>query len=186
MYVVHIPIYVWAPCLKLPHGFLMHAWLSWDANSYRFPLSCMDRHLSISEKPNNSNDYALPERAVHEVRASPGKNRQSRRRRTEVDSLLDDGLMMQELNLAVSRWPKVLVSLSHKEKEDDFMIMKGTRLPQRPKRRSKEVEKLVMYVSPGAWLREVSLEKYEVREKRPAKRKPAGLKAMESMDSDSD
>eukprot|EP00250_Pteridium_aquilinum_P016765 c23283_g2_i1 orf=1-513(-) len=101
---------------------------------------------------------------------APGKgeteNRNGQtRRRTELESLHDKHLVMKELNLAVSRWPKLLISLSHKEKEDDFMVMKGSRLPQRPKKRAKHVEKFVTYVSPGAWLCEVSLDRYEVREK---------------------
>ena len=33
--------------------------------------------------------------------------------------------------------PRFFVSLSNKEKEEDFMAMKGCKLPQRPKKRSK-------------------------------------------------
>jgi hypothetical protein len=37
--------------------------------------------------------------------------------------------------------PRIYISLSRKEKEDDFLIMKGTKLPQRPKKRAKNVDK---------------------------------------------
>jgi len=39
--------------------------------------------------------------------------------------------------------PRIYTTLSRKEKEEDFMAMKGTKLPQRPKRRPKNVEKAV-------------------------------------------
>ncbi|MCO5579007.1 hypothetical protein L7F22_032858 [Adiantum nelumboides] len=141
--------------------------------------SCIDHESPTSEKPDNG--CVLLE---NKNRSSPLRNGQTRRR-TELESLHDKHLVMKELNLAVSRWPKLLISLSHKEKEDDFMVMKGSRLPQRPKKRTKQVEKWVTYVSPGAWLCEVSLDRYEVREKKGFRRKPAGLRAMESLDSDS-
>jgi hypothetical protein len=37
--------------------------------------------------------------------------------------------------------PRIYISLSRKEKEDDFLAMKGTKLPQRPKKRAKNVDK---------------------------------------------
>lgn len=145
--------------------------------------SCIDHQSPSSEKPGN--DCVLAEKDINKNRSSPSRNGHSRRR-TELESLHDTHLVMKDLKLAVSRWPKLLISLSHKEKEDDFMVMKGSRLPQRPRKRAKHVEKFVTYVSPGAWLCEVSLDRYEVREKKCQRRKPAGLKAMESMDMDSD
>jgi hypothetical protein len=39
--------------------------------------------------------------------------------------------------------PRIYTTLSRKEKEEDFLAMKGTKLPQRPKRRPKNVEKAV-------------------------------------------
>lgn len=44
---------------------------------------------------------------------------------------------------AVERFelPRIYISLSRKEKEDDFLAMKGTKLPQRPKKRAKNVDK---------------------------------------------
>lgn len=83
-------------------------------------------------------------------------------------------------------WPKLFVTLSSKEKEEDFMAMKGCKLPQRPKKRAKLVQRSLLLVSPGAWLSDLCQERYEVREKKASKKRPRGLKAMGSMDSDSE
>ncbi|EPS59780.1 hypothetical protein M569_15024, partial [Genlisea aurea] len=83
-------------------------------------------------------------------------------------------------------WPKLLITLSSKEKEEDFMAMKGCKPPQRPKKRAKLVQRTILAVSPGAWLSELCQERYEVREKKSSKKKPRGLKAMGGMDSDSE
>ncbi|XP_077227019.1 uncharacterized protein LOC143860322 [Tasmannia lanceolata] len=83
-------------------------------------------------------------------------------------------------------WPKLFISLSSKEKEEDFMAMKGCKLPQRPKKRAKFIQKSLHLVSPGTWLSDLSHERYEVREKKSSKKRPRGLKAMGSMESDSD
>ncbi|MCO5580841.1 hypothetical protein L7F22_034714 [Adiantum nelumboides] len=83
-------------------------------------------------------------------------------------------------------WPKFLISLSRKEKEDDFFMIKGAKLPQRPKRRPKVVEKALHFCTPGSWLTDLSRGRYDVREKKCLKKKPRGLKAMESADSDSE
>lgn len=47
----------------------------------------------------------------------------------------------EKLNLDKFEWPRIYVSLSRKEKEDDFLAMKGTKLPHRPKKRAKNIEK---------------------------------------------
>ncbi|KAI5058181.1 hypothetical protein GOP47_0026919 [Adiantum capillus-veneris] len=83
-------------------------------------------------------------------------------------------------------WPKFMIGLSRKEKEEDFLILKGTKLPQRPRRRPKAVERILHYYSPGSWLADVSQSRYDIREKKRGKKKPRGLKAMESFDSDSE
>uniref|UniRef100_A0A0E0FR81 DUF1639 family protein n=2 Tax=Oryza TaxID=4527 RepID=A0A0E0FR81_ORYNI len=82
--------------------------------------------------------------------------------------------------------PRIYISLSRKEKEDDFLIMKGTKLPQRPKKRAKNVDKTLQYVFPGMWLSDLTRGRYEVREKKCVKKRRRGLKGMESMDSDSE
>uniref|UniRef100_A0A2P2L6H3 Uncharacterized protein MANES_09G140800 n=2 Tax=Rhizophora mucronata TaxID=61149 RepID=A0A2P2L6H3_RHIMU len=83
-------------------------------------------------------------------------------------------------------WPKLYITLSSKEKEEDFMAMKGCKLPQRPKKRAKVIQRSLLLVSPGAWLTDMCQERYEVREKKSSKKRPRGLKAMGSMDSDSE
>lgn len=83
-------------------------------------------------------------------------------------------------------WPKLFISLSSKEKEEDFMAMKGCKLPQRPKKRAKLLQRTLLLVSPGAWLSDLCQERYEVREKKTSKKRPRGLKAMGSMESDSE
>ncbi|XP_057817527.1 uncharacterized protein LOC131030641 [Cryptomeria japonica] len=92
----------------------------------------------------------------------------------------------EKVNLEMFEWPRIYISLSRKEKEDDFFAMKGSKLPQRPKKRAKNVEKLLQYCFPGNWLSDLTKARYEVREKKCVKKKPRGLKAMESLDSDSD
>ncbi|KAJ4822516.1 hypothetical protein Tsubulata_023252 [Turnera subulata] len=83
-------------------------------------------------------------------------------------------------------WPKLFIALSNKEKEEDFMAMKGCKPPQRPKKRAKLIQRTLLLVSPGAWLSDLCQERYEVREKKTSKKRPRGLKAMGSMESDSE
>ncbi|KAK4850899.1 hypothetical protein QYF36_010853 [Acer negundo] len=83
-------------------------------------------------------------------------------------------------------WPKLYISLSNKEKEEDFLAMKGCKPPQRPKKRAKLIQRSLLLVSPGAWLTDMCQERYEVREKKSSKKRPRGLKAMGSMESDSE
>ncbi|GKD43456.1 DUF1639 domain-containing protein [Tanacetum coccineum] len=83
-------------------------------------------------------------------------------------------------------WPKLYIALTSKEKEDDFMAMKGCKPSHRPKKRAKMIQRTLLLVSPGAWLTDMCQERYEVREKKSTKKRPTGLKAMGSMESDSE
>ena len=83
-------------------------------------------------------------------------------------------------------WPKLYITLTSKEKEEDFLAMKGCKPPHRPKKRAKIIQRSLLLVTPGAWLSDMSHERYEVREKKTSKKRPRGLKAMGSMESDSD
>ncbi|KAL8214278.1 hypothetical protein R6Q57_003727 [Mikania cordata] len=83
-------------------------------------------------------------------------------------------------------WPRLYTTLSSKEKEEDFMAMKGCKLPQRPKKRAKMIQRTLLLVSPGAWLSDLCQERYEVREKKSSKKRPRGLKAMGSIESESE
>ncbi|KAK0578036.1 hypothetical protein LWI29_004031 [Acer saccharum] len=93
----------------------------------------------------------------------------------------------EKVNVEVIEWPKIYLSLSRKEKEDDFLAMKGTKLPHRPKKRAKNVDRTLQYCFPGMWLSDLTKSRYEVREKKSVKKqKRRGLKGMESMESDSE
>lgn len=90
-------------------------------------------------------------------------------------------------NGEVVEWPRIYISLSRKEKEDDFYAMKGTKLPHRPKKRAKAVDRALQYCFPGLWLSDLTRARYEVRERKSAKKpKRRGLKGLESMDSESE
>ncbi|KAL9260030.1 hypothetical protein AKJ16_DCAP10702 [Drosera capensis] len=82
--------------------------------------------------------------------------------------------------------PKFVIALTNKEKEEDFMAIKGSKLPQRPKKRAKFIQRTVNLVCPGGWLCDLTLERYEVREKKVYKKRPRGLKSMVNIDSDSE
>ena len=103
-------------------------------------------------------------------------------------SLAANGAVAAVEKLGVERFelPRIYISLSRKEKEDDFLAMKGTKLPQRPKKRAKNVDKSLQFVFPGMWLSDLTRSRYEVREKKCVKKRRRGLKGMESMDSDSE
>ncbi|XP_042442740.1 uncharacterized protein LOC122027797 isoform X3 [Zingiber officinale] len=92
----------------------------------------------------------------------------------------------ERINLDHFEWPRIQLCLSRKEKEDDFLAMKGTKLPQRPKKRAKNIDRTLQYCFPGMWLSELTRGRYEVREKKCVKKKRRGLKGMESLDSDSE
>ncbi|XP_047317547.1 uncharacterized protein LOC124920995 [Impatiens glandulifera] len=94
----------------------------------------------------------------------------------------------EEKNKKKMVWPRLFVTLSTKEKEEDFMAMKGCKLPQRPKKRAKLIQRSLLLVSPGAWLTDLCQERYEVREKKTSnsKKRPGGLKAMGTMESDTE
>ncbi|XP_074566425.1 uncharacterized protein LOC141823050 isoform X1 [Curcuma longa] len=94
----------------------------------------------------------------------------------------------ERINLDHFEWPRIQLCLSRKEKEDDFLAMKGTKLPQRPKKRAKNIDRTLQYCFPGMWLSDLTRGRYEVREKKCAKKqqKRRGLKGMENLDSDSE
>jgi hypothetical protein len=42
-----------------------------------------------------------------------------------------------------SIWPKFAITLTNREKEEDFFVFKGSKLPQRPKKRAKVIQRTV-------------------------------------------
>ncbi|KAK7386607.1 hypothetical protein VNO78_26941 [Psophocarpus tetragonolobus] len=92
-----------------------------------------------------------------------------------------------KVTVEVIQWPRIYIALSRKEKEDDFLAMKGTKIPQRPKKRAKNVDRILQCCFPGMWLSELTKSRYEVREKKSVKKqKRRGLKGLENLDSDSE
>ncbi|KAH7404639.1 hypothetical protein KP509_15G036000 [Ceratopteris richardii] len=91
-----------------------------------------------------------------------------------------------ECNKPKAEWPRIVLTLTRKEKEEDFLVFKGSKLPQRPKKRLKVVEKALLFCTPGNWLSDISRGRYDVLEKKCTKKKPRGLKAMDSEESDSE
>ncbi|CAH2055162.1 unnamed protein product, partial [Thlaspi arvense] len=84
-------------------------------------------------------------------------------------------------------WPKLLITLSSKEKEEDFMAMKGCKPSHRPKKRAKLIQRSLLLVSPGTWLADLCPDRYDVRVKKSSKKRRArGLKAMGNVETDSD
>ncbi|PWA36799.1 hypothetical protein CTI12_AA596420 [Artemisia annua] len=57
---------------------------------------------------------------------------------------------------------KFSVGLSRLEVEDDFMKMTGRRLPRKPKKRPRAVQKQLDTLFPGLWLREITPDLYKV------------------------
>ncbi|KAM0053100.1 hypothetical protein Hdeb2414_s0007g00256041 [Helianthus debilis subsp. tardiflorus] len=98
-------------------------------------------------------------------------------------SPLDGGVGDQKVKHV---WPKLYITLSSKEKEEDFMAMKGCKPSHRPKKRPKAIQRSLLLVSPGAWLTDICQDRYDVIEKKNTKKRPRGLKAMGSMESDSE
>lgn len=45
-------------------------------------------------------------------------------------------------------WPKLYITLSTKEKEEDFMAMKGCKPPHRPKKRAKIIQRTLLVSLP--------------------------------------
>ncbi|XAR59931.1 hypothetical protein NMG60_11033114 [Bertholletia excelsa] len=138
-----------------------------------------------------SRDLGMNRSAVNPKRTLSSPEKEDRYYTTRGSSGLDEnGRLFMDAREDSRRgnivWPKLYVSLSSKEKEEDFMAMKGCKLPQRPKKRAKLIQRTLLMVSPGAWLSDLCQERYEVREKKASKKKPRGLKAMGSMESDSE
>ncbi|XP_057856535.1 uncharacterized protein LOC131065949 [Cryptomeria japonica] len=106
---------------------------------------------------------------------------------TRSSNNTEGGNTMQDnkpLNLDTFVWPKLSLSLSQGEKEEDFQAIKGSKLPLRPKKRLKCIQKAIDNLTPGFWLSDVSQERYEVRENKSTRKRPTGLKAMQGVDSD--
>ncbi|XP_021848369.1 uncharacterized protein [Spinacia oleracea] len=145
-----------------------------------------DRINSSSEPPENAKSPEKEERYYLTRGSSVGEEREN----GKAFMAEGNGYAMAAQERGSSLWPKLFISLSSKEKEEDFLAMKGCKLPQRPKKRAKLIQRTLLLVSPGAWLSDTPMcqERYEVKEKKTPKKRPRGLKAMGmgTMESDSE
>ncbi|KAK4265238.1 hypothetical protein QN277_026318 [Acacia crassicarpa] len=138
-----------------------------------------------------SSDGAMLRSASRDNRKSASSEKEDRYYTTrgstvaadEIGKVMGDGINGEE---RAHVWLKLYISLSSKEEEEDFLAMKGCKLPQRPKKRAKIIQRSLLLMSPGVWLTDMCQERYEVREKKSNKKRARGLKAMGSMESDSD
>ncbi|XP_010275921.1 PREDICTED: uncharacterized protein LOC104610822 isoform X2 [Nelumbo nucifera] len=138
--------------------------------------------IAVGDKRNGCLPQA--ELMINHVRSTPADEEATA---TPAAAGVGGGGGGEKVNLDHFEWPRIYISLSRKEKEDDFYAMKGTKLPQRPKKRAKALDKTLQYVFPGMWLSDLTRGRYEVREKKCVKKqKRRGLKGMESLDSDSE
>ncbi|RZC05884.1 hypothetical protein D0Y65_013778 [Glycine soja] len=132
---------------------------------------------------------ASPDRGAHDKRGTHNDNNKSAASSDTAHDSKKGGSPSGSGDAAAPPvWPpKFVIALTNKEKEEDFLAIKGSKLPQRPKKRAKFIQRTLNLVSPGAWLCDLTLERYEVREKKISKKqRPRGLKAMGNMDSDSE
>ncbi|XP_057549458.1 uncharacterized protein LOC130827678 isoform X1 [Amaranthus tricolor] len=104
------------------------------------------------------------------------------------DQMVRSPVAEAEKGSEIIEWPRIYLSLSRKEKEDDFYAMKGTKLPHRPKKRAKAVDRALQYCFPGLWLSDLTRARYEVRERKSSKKQPKrrGLKGLETIESESE
>jgi mRNA deadenylase 3'-5' endonuclease subunit Ccr4 len=113
----------------------------------------------------------LPDRR----RPSPEKEERYYTTRGVVDNIgkdcLDGNINGEDSNnKEESMWPKLFITLSNKEKEEDFMAMKGCKPSHRPKKRAKLIQRSLLLVSPGTWLADLCPDRYDVRVKKSSKK----------------
>ncbi|KAG8472975.1 hypothetical protein CXB51_034893 [Gossypium anomalum] len=75
---------------------------------------------------------------------------------------------------------ELYITLSRKEKEEDFMAMNECKPLQRPKKKAKIIQRSLLLVSHGVWLTDMWQQRCEVREKNSSKKRPRGLKVIGS------
>ena len=88
-------------------------------------------HMNGHSSPEKN--YRCPLRGNNKCSSTDDINKIS----TDADTMQDNKVS----NLGVFVWPKFIIALSSKEKEEDFMAIKGSKLPLRPKKRSKFIQR---------------------------------------------
>lgn len=93
-----------------------------------------------------NSDTAALRPAVGESRKSASPEKEDRYYTTR-GSAEEIGKVTGDVNNGEERalvWPKLYIALSSKEKEEDFLAMKGCKLPQRPKKRAKIIQRSLL------------------------------------------
>lgn len=93
-----------------------------------------------------NSDGAILRSSAGETRKSASPEKEDRYYTTrgsaeENGKVTGDGNNGEERALV---WPKLYITLSSKEKEEDFLAMKGCKLPQRPKKRAKIIQRSLL------------------------------------------
>ncbi|KAH0915110.1 hypothetical protein HID58_029556 [Brassica napus] len=88
----------------------------------------------------------------------------------ELETNKNNGEKEKATQVETREWPRIYIALSRKEKEEDFLVMKGTKLSHRPRKRAKNIDKSLQYCFPGMWLSDLTKNRYEVREKKTVKK----------------
>ncbi|KAK1305976.1 hypothetical protein QJS10_CPA10g00264 [Acorus calamus] len=98
--------------------------------------NCFNRNSDSGVSENRKSHASSPEKEDHYymTRGSCGGN-------DENGKILMEGCGGEERGYVL---PKFFMTLSSKEKEEDFMAMKGCKLPQRPKKRAKFIQKCLL------------------------------------------
>ncbi|OAO99150.1 hypothetical protein AXX17_AT4G23770 [Arabidopsis thaliana] len=145
-----------------------------------------------SKRSPPSPDQIEKRSSVRDQRQNGFDHQQQQHQRVNRSESTAQGHQEVEINgereKATQEWPRIYIALSRKEKEEDFLVMKGTKLPHRPRKRAKNIDKALQFCFPGMWLSDLTKNRYEVREKKNVKKqqKRRGLKGMENMDTDSE
>eukprot|EP00252_Welwitschia_mirabilis_P010121 TRINITY_DN23255_c0_g1_i1.p1 TRINITY_DN23255_c0_g1~~TRINITY_DN23255_c0_g1_i1.p1 ORF type:complete len:207 (+),score=33.71 TRINITY_DN23255_c0_g1_i1:1007-1627(+) len=171
-----------------------------SSSFFRKPAFRVDRRVVRAEKEillSDRRNFVAKTKVLtgksHSIQSSSSPQRNERVQKSAVVDLVKNVHAFEEANNGTDgeekaeavMWPKFLLTLSRAEKEHDFLVMKGTKLPLRPKKPSKQIQRVIHSVTPGGWLSELSHGRYDVKEKKCAKR-PRGLRAMRRMETDSE
>ncbi|KAH8491299.1 hypothetical protein H0E87_023452 [Populus deltoides] len=107
-----------------------------------------DTYLPQSNRLTRNSEAAILRSSVTENRKSSSPEKEDRCYTTRGSGILDEnGKVSMDGNNGDDKghvWPKLFTTLSSKEKEEDFMAMKGCKLPQRPKKRAKIIQRSLL------------------------------------------
>lgn len=87
---------------------------------------------------------ASPERGAHDKRGTHlnDNNKSAGSSDNALDGKKGGGSSSGSGDATPAVWPpKFVIALTNKEKEEDFMAIKGSKLPQRPKKRAKLIQR---------------------------------------------